>query len=41
MDLTVAAFVFSALLLVALVIVLTFFFRLRGHTREVEQALAE
>jgi len=40
-DLTIAAFGFSALLLVALVVVLVLFMRLRGHTREVEQALAE
>jgi len=40
-DLIVAAFVLSAFLLVALVVALTLFLRLRGHTREVEQALAE
>src|SRR6266702_3780574 len=40
-DLTVAAFGLSALFLVALVVVLVLFLRLRAHTREVEQALAE
>ena len=41
MDLTTAAFVLSALLLVALVVVLVLFLRLRGRTHAIEAVVAD